>query len=56
MQRAIELHFSMSSEYASWDHALSLLRTVQADVEQMTAFSRCANGRTHSMRSGIARS
>jgi threonine dehydrogenase-like Zn-dependent dehydrogenase len=36
MQRAITLHFSLSSEYASWDHALTLLRAVHADVEQMT--------------------
>ena len=36
MQRGIDLHFSMSSEYASWDRALSLLRAVSAQVEQMT--------------------
>jgi L-iditol 2-dehydrogenase len=38
MQRAITIHFSLSSEYASWDHALSLLRAVHRDVEQMTTF------------------
>jgi L-iditol 2-dehydrogenase len=38
MQRAVDLHFSMSSEYASWDRALSLLRAVSAQVEQMTTF------------------
>jgi threonine dehydrogenase-like Zn-dependent dehydrogenase len=38
MQRAITLHFSLSSEYPSWDHALTLLCAVQADVEQMTTF------------------
>lgn len=35
MQRSVTLHFSLSSEYASWDHALALLRAVQADVAHL---------------------
>jgi L-iditol 2-dehydrogenase len=38
MQRSVDLHFSMSSEYAAWDRALSLLRTVSTEVQQMTTF------------------
>ena len=38
MQRAITVQFSLSSEYASWDHALSLLRAARAEVGQLLTF------------------
>ena len=34
--RAIDLHFSFSSSYTSWDAALSLLRSGAVDVEPLT--------------------
>ncbi len=36
MAGSIDLHFSISSEYASWDRALSLLRAISTQVQQIT--------------------
>jgi L-iditol 2-dehydrogenase len=35
MSRALTLHFSLSSAYPTWDHALHLLRTIGPQVERL---------------------
>ena len=35
MNRALTLHFSLSSAYRTWDHALHLLRTIGPQVERL---------------------
>lgn len=35
MNRALTLHFSLSSAYPTWDHALHLLRTIGPQVERL---------------------
>jgi len=35
MKRAVILHFSLSSAYPTWNHALHLLRSIGPDVERL---------------------